>query len=55
VHINAAVAGLVGAYMMGKRVGFGKEAFKPHNLPIARAAISFAALADPALKPNQPT
>ena len=27
VHINAAVAGLVGAYMMGKRVGFGKEAF----------------------------
>lgn len=34
VHINAAVAGLVGAYMMGKRVGFGKEAFKPHNLPI---------------------
>ncbi len=28
VHINAAVAGLVGAYMMGKRVGFGKEAFK---------------------------
>ncbi len=34
VHINAAVAGLVGAYMMGKRVGFGKEAFKPHNLPM---------------------
>ncbi len=23
-----------GAYMMGKRVGFGKEAFKPHNLPM---------------------
>ncbi len=34
MHINAAVAGLVGAYMMGKRVGFGKEAFKPHNLPM---------------------
>jgi len=26
VHINAAVAGLVGAYLVGKRVGFGKEA-----------------------------
>ncbi|EKI6648328.1 ammonium transporter AmtB [Salmonella enterica] len=34
VHINAAIAGLVGAYLIGKRVGFGKEAFKPHNLPI---------------------
>lgn len=34
VHINAAVAGLVGAWLMGKRVGFGKEAFKPHNLPM---------------------
>ncbi|MFZ4834095.1 ammonium transporter AmtB [Rouxiella sp. Mn2063] len=34
VHINAASAGLVGAYMLGKRVGFGKEAFKPHNLPM---------------------
>jgi len=34
VHINAAVAGLVGAYMVGKRAGFGKEAFKPHNLPM---------------------
>ncbi|EOU1336479.1 ammonium transporter AmtB [Cronobacter malonaticus] len=34
VHINAAVAGLVGAYLVGKRVGFGKEAFKPHNLPM---------------------
>lgn len=32
VHINAAVAGLVGAYMTGRRVGFGREAFKPHNL-----------------------
>ncbi|WP_165911727.1 ammonium transporter AmtB [Biostraticola tofi] len=34
VHINAASAGLVGAYMLGKRSGFGKEAFKPHNLPM---------------------
>ena len=31
VHINAAVAGLVGAYMVGKRVGYGKEAFTPHS------------------------
>ncbi|MEQ9887021.1 ammonium transporter AmtB [Pectobacterium zantedeschiae] len=34
VHINAAVAGLIGAYLLGKRAGFGKEAFKPHNLPM---------------------
>ncbi|HBO24247.1 MAG TPA: ammonium transporter AmtB [Providencia sp.] len=34
VHINAAVAGLVGAYLLGKRTGFGREAIKPHNLPM---------------------
>ena len=28
VHINAGVAGLVGAYLVGKRVGYGKEAFR---------------------------
>lgn len=32
VHINAGVAGLVGAYFVGKRVGFGREAIKPHNV-----------------------
>ncbi|HEX5276433.1 MAG TPA: ammonium transporter [Fluviicoccus sp.] len=32
VHINAAVAGLVGAYVIGKRVGYGKEAMSPHNM-----------------------
>ncbi len=32
VHINAGIAGLVGAYMLGKRVGFGKEAMSPHNV-----------------------
>ncbi len=34
VHINAAVAGLVGAFMLGKRVGYGREAMAPHNLPL---------------------
>jgi len=34
VHINAGVAGLVGAYVIGKRIGFGKEAMPPHNLPL---------------------
>lgn len=33
VHINAGIAGLVGAYFLGKRLGFGKEALKPHNVP----------------------
>jgi ammonium transporter, Amt family len=37
VHINAGVAGLVGAYVLGKRVGFGKEAMAPHNLPMTMA------------------
>ena len=34
VHINAAVAGLVGAFLIGKRVGYGKEAMPPHSLPL---------------------
>jgi ammonium transporter, Amt family len=34
VHINAGVAGLVGAYVLGKRVGYGKEAFAPHSLTL---------------------
>ncbi|MFZ2652633.1 MAG: ammonium transporter [Burkholderiaceae bacterium] len=34
VHINAAMAGLVGAFMIGKRVGYGKEAFTPHSLTL---------------------
>ncbi|MGN7919398.1 ammonium transporter [Lysobacter sp. 22409] len=32
VHINAGIAGLVGAYFVGKRVGYGREAIKPHNV-----------------------
>jgi len=32
VHINAGVAGLVGSYFVGKRLGYGREALKPHNV-----------------------
>lgn len=32
VHINAGVAALVGALVLGKRIGFGKEAMPPHSL-----------------------
>ena len=32
MHINAGIAGLVGAIMVGKRVGYGKENMAPHNL-----------------------
>ncbi len=35
VHINAAVAGLVGAYFVGKRVGFGRELMAPHSLTMS--------------------
>ena len=40
VHINAGVAGLVGAYMVGKRVGFGKEHMAPHNLTLTMIGAS---------------
>jgi Amt family ammonium transporter len=34
VHFNSGIAGLVGAYLIGKRVGYGKEALMPHNLTL---------------------
>ena len=40
VHINAAVAGLVGAFMIGKRVGYGREAMAPHSLPLTMVGAS---------------
>jgi len=40
VHINAGVAGLVGAYLAGKRVGWGREAMSPHNLPLTMIGAS---------------
>ena len=40
VHINAGVAGLVGAYLVGKRIGFGKEALTPHSLTLTMVGAS---------------
>ena len=40
VHINAGVAGLVGAYMLGPRIGFGRERLSPHNLPLTYVGAS---------------
>ena len=40
VHINAAVAGLVGAYLVGKRIGYGKEAMAPHSLTLTMVGAS---------------
>jgi len=40
VHINAAMAGLVGAYLVGKRIGYGKESMAPHNLPMTMLGAS---------------
>jgi Amt family ammonium transporter len=40
VHINAAVAGLVGAFMVGKRIGYGRESMAPHNLPMTMIGAS---------------
>ncbi len=40
VHINAGVAGLVGAYLVGKRIGYGKEALTPHSLTMTMIGAS---------------
>ena len=40
VHINAGVAGLVGAYMVGKRIGYGRESLAPHNLTLTMVGAS---------------
>ena len=40
VHINAAIAGLVGAYVIGKRVGYGKESMAPHSLTLTMVGAS---------------
>ncbi|WP_179675897.1 ammonium transporter [Duganella sp. 1224] len=40
VHINAAVAGLIGAYMIGKRVGYGRESMAPHSVTMTMIGAS---------------
>jgi len=40
VHINAGIAALVGAFVVGKRLGYGKEAMQPHNLPMTMIGAS---------------
>jgi Amt family ammonium transporter len=40
VHINAGVAGLVGAYLVGRRIGYGREAMPAHNLPLTMIGAS---------------
>ena len=40
VHINAGVAGLVGAFLLGKRIGYGKEAMSPHSLTMTMIGAS---------------
>ncbi len=40
VHINAGVAGLVGAWLVGQRIGYGKEALTPHSLTLTMVGAS---------------
>ncbi len=40
VHINAGIAGLVGAYVIGRRVGYGREAMAPHSLTMTMIGAS---------------
>ncbi len=40
VHINAGIAGLMGALVLGKRIGFGKEAMAPHSLTMTMIGAS---------------
>ena len=40
VHINAGITGLVGAYLAGRRIGYGREALTPHNVPMTMIGAS---------------
>ena len=40
VHINAGIAGLVGALLIGKRIGYGSTSMAPHNLPLVMIGAS---------------
>ena len=40
MHINAGIAGLVGALMLGKRIGYGQTAMPPHNVPMVMIGAS---------------
>ena len=40
VHINAGIAGLVGCLMIGKRIGYGREAMPPHSLTMTMIGAS---------------
>ena len=40
VHINAGIAGIIGALMLGKRLGYGQTAMPPHNVPMVMIGTS---------------
>ena len=40
VHINSGIAGLVGALLIGKRLGYGKEVMAPHSLTLSMVGAS---------------
>jgi Amt family ammonium transporter len=40
VHINAGIAGLVGAFLVGKRLGWGREVIRPHSLTMTMIGAS---------------
>lgn len=40
IHINAGIAALLAAYVVGPRIGFGKEALQPHNLTMTMVGAS---------------
>lgn len=40
IHLNAGIAGLVGAYFLGRRNGLGKESFAPHNMTLTTVGAS---------------
>ncbi len=42
VHINSGVAGLIGALLIGKRIGFGRESLAPHSVTLTMVGASIA-------------
>jgi len=55
VHINAGIAGLVGSFMLGKRLGYGTTAMAPHNLPLVRQCCGWAGSASTSVRTSKRT
>ena len=54
VHINSGIAALVGALMLGKRLGYRAEPMAPHSVTLTASAARCCGSAGSALMPARP-